>query len=200
MDSSNATDLASVSRHENQLGHKGARCATFYKGKINDDVCTKEHSYICQIGPDTCAPQYEDACDDGWKYWKGGCYFIERKKSTWSEASNKCKEKHSLAKLVEINCEEEQKFLTELFHSNKKLRSYWIGIGGDGFGGGEAMKWTSGHQVVFGNSWCEGEPSGRDDVARGVYLHARQGYCWDDTKSENKLGYICELPANVPYI
>ncbi|XP_069122343.1 perlucin-like protein [Argopecten irradians] len=136
----------------------------------------------------TLSMQVARGCLPGWTAFGGSCYSLSFDKLDWIAASAACCSVD--AYLLEIEGENENKFISAIITNQYKHGSYWLG-GSDVFVEGD-WRWMNTNQRFNYTNWQQEQPSnlpGYDCVG----AHSDDySFRWRDYDCTEKHKYICE--------
>ncbi|XP_076111582.1 perlucin-like protein [Mytilus galloprovincialis] len=145
------------------------------ENKINDNSCE-------------CGAN-EIKCPDGWKKYKGHCYFFSPDGKTWHDAEKQCTNMGGY--LAKITDSAENSWVVDMLNKSAIFyHGFWMGMT-DLKKEGE-WRWVDGSSVRFYN-WSPNQPddnNNREDCGHFWSLHH---YEWNDAPCNlDNMGYICE--------
>ncbi|XP_069552423.1 macrophage mannose receptor 1 [Brachyistius frenatus] len=175
----------------------GLTCATLNAGKASkweSSACTKKLGYICRKGNLTGLPpppsKEPSFCPNHWVPYAGNCYYLERTKKMWRDASAACrKEGGDLASVHNI---EEQSFIISQ-SGYLPADVLWIGLNDQR--NQMLFEWSDNSQVTF-TQWQSGEPSHFAGFQEDCVLVRGKDAKWADHMCEKTYGYICKKRAS----
>ncbi|KAG2458572.1 MRC1 protein, partial [Polypterus senegalus] len=176
----------------------GLNCAVINPGKggkWESDQCSKKLGYICRKGnatstsaltPVTDQPGF---CQNHWVPYAGHCYYIERSKKIWKEASTACHKEGAFLASIH-NIEEHSFVISQLGYGPSD--ELWIGL--NDLKMQMLFEWTDGSHVTF-TKWQTGEPSHASGFQEDCVLIKGKDGKWLDHSCEKSHGYICKKKA-----
>uniref|UniRef100_A0A4W3H3C0 Mannose receptor C-type 1 n=1 Tax=Callorhinchus milii TaxID=7868 RepID=A0A4W3H3C0_CALMI len=156
-----------------------------------DQVCEKEHGYICKLKPLAKVPGNEqeilaeEGCPMGWKKYGLHCYLTGQSEKTFNDANKACQSQDSF--LVNVEDRYEQAFLTSLIGFRTE-KYFWVGVQSDLKTRG-SFKSTNGEAIMF-THW-NAEMPGRSVGCVAMATGSAAGL-WDVYNCANKAKYICK--------
>ena len=130
-------------------------------------------------------------CESQWTSFGSSCYKLHTSPQNWNNAKVNCQ--NFGGKLVKIETEEESRFITRKYFSNKGR--YWIGLSDSSKE--KEWRWTDKTGLTGYKNWRSGQPNNflnQDCVAmlKGTYHFMYFNAEWNDEDCSLTLGYICE--------
>ncbi|XP_010290218.1 PREDICTED: C-type lectin domain family 4 member A-like, partial [Phaethon lepturus] len=117
-------------------------------------------------------------CPTGWKRFQKSCYYLSDDMMGWAESEQNCSGMGS--RLVVVNSEAEQAFLSKELQLSSRGENYYIGLRAQVVG-----QWHWVDQTPYNVTaafWRKYEPSNKDDQ-KCVVIHRISGlYSWNDVK------------------
>ncbi|KAL4220529.1 hypothetical protein ACF0H5_020927 [Mactra antiquata] len=130
----------------------------------------------------------------GWRCLQESCYFIHAGQGvTWIEAKTSCEKIGAI--LAEVDTEAENTFLVDLAKSQPDNRDNGFYLGSTDEAEEGVWIWTNSGRTTtetFDNFKRRPEPNGgrRENC---LHLYRQYNWKWNDTRCNNKMGYICEV-------
>nr|XP_040053507.1 macrophage mannose receptor 1 [Gasterosteus aculeatus aculeatus] len=164
-------------------------------GKWNDDVCHKDHSFVCSrrksssIAP---PPPTKSPCPEGYVSWYKNCYKLVEEPAAWGAAQTACEQQGG--NLASVDMSYDQAFIAGAVLQGKA--DAWIGLRRKDEDG--SYSWTDGWPVFF-TQWGPGEPSNVKDEGC-VSMHASRAFhgTWNDTRCDQAKPYVCKISSEKP--
>uniref|UniRef100_A0A8C4TF83 C-type lectin domain-containing protein n=1 Tax=Erpetoichthys calabaricus TaxID=27687 RepID=A0A8C4TF83_ERPCA len=130
-------------------------------------------------------------CQNHWVPYAGHCYYIERSKKIWKEASTACHKEGAFLASIH-NIEEHSFVISQLGYgrlSSHYLRpsdELWIGL--NDLKMQMLFEWTDGSHVTF-TKWQTGEPSHASEECVEIFSSSGK---WNNMNCNSYRGYICK--------
>ncbi|XP_028990872.1 CD209 antigen-like protein E [Betta splendens] len=141
-------------------------------------------------------------CEPDWDQHGESCYYFSSRRLTWDESRTACKRRG--ADLVQINSEEEQRFLENKVRGKMIIDEdkFWIGLTDSEAEGrwlwvddsplNESLSFWYGKEP---DNWTGRNPAGEDCARMGIKEGATDLKCWFDTSCVKNENRICEKAA-----
>ncbi|XP_022809623.1 uncharacterized protein LOC111346613 [Stylophora pistillata] len=154
-----------------------------YINKTGFRACVKE-LFVNQHDPLSVSyAVMPDACEPGWSFYNGSCYYTSDTCKTWSKANRICRGMG--ANLPAIESQEENVYIQHRHHGDRA----WIGLNDIATEG--LFSWVDGCPDKF-RYWAESQPNdfrGEDCVHS---LGPSHGYMWNDVDCSTCHQYTCK--------
>jgi len=134
-------------------------------------------------------------CPDGWVSHQGRCYIYLHEQINWFLAQDTCG--YLKAKLVELETEEENKYVSELVQS-RGVNKAWIGlhdIAEEGY-----WTWTSNRESPNPTHWANHQPNDQDHMADCAAIQPATALWADYNCQDDTFPYVCEKAGTSPVI
>ncbi|XP_063075241.1 macrophage mannose receptor 1b isoform X2 [Engraulis encrasicolus] len=155
-------------------------------------LCSKKHGYICQkrSSAPTIPPSLPVACNAPWIPYEGHCYFLNRTKYTWKDASDQCIA--GGGNLASIHNIEEQSFVFSQL-GYRETDKLWIGLNDKKTQ--LLFEWSDHSRVMF-TAWDVQEPSHHRSEEEDCVLMGGKDGNWADDICSRKYGFVCKKAGN----